>query len=257
VAVVETDDVVREYRTGGETVRALKGVDFAAAAGEFVSIVGPSGSGKSTLLNLLGLLDVPTSGTVTVEGRDVASLSRRERTRTRKRVVGFVFQKFHLIPTLSARENVEVPRLLENRPQATRDRATSLLEMVGLGDRTDHHPDELSGGQRQRVAIARSLVNDPDLILADEPTGNLDRETSEEILGALTRTVETEDVAVVAVTHDEAVNEYADRTIRLADGRIETVAGGDGDASPSAGERRARGSRPVRTVGAVGHERGV
>ncbi|WP_313694937.1 ABC transporter ATP-binding protein [Halorarum halobium] len=229
--IIEGTDVVKEYVTGGETVRALKGIDFRIEPGEFVAIVGPSGSGKSTLLNVLGLLDVPTSGEVRLRGRDVATFSDRERTRNRKEVIGFVFQSFYLIPTLTALENVEVPRLLEHTPVKTRERARDLLERVGLGDRADHYPDELSGGQKQRVAIARSLVNDPDLVLADEPTGNLDRDTGDQILAEFER-VTGEDVAVVTVTHDDYVAAFADRTVNLIDGEIVE------DPGATAGDRR-------------------
>jgi len=223
MSLIEGTDVVKEYETGGEVVRALKGIDFAVDAGEFVAIVGPSGSGKSTMLNLLGLLDVPTGGTVTVDGEEASELSLGERTRTRKQTIGFVFQTFYLVPTLTAKENVELPRLLDREPSPTSDRATDLLERVGLGDRLDHYPDELSGGQKQRVAIARSLINEPDVLLADEPTGNLDRETGDRVLDEFDR-ITGEDVAVVTVTHDEYVAEHADRVVELVDG---VMGGGD------------------------------
>jgi len=217
VSVIEGSDVVKEYDTGGEVVRALKGVGFSVDGGEFVAVVGPSGSGKSTMLNLLGLLDVPTEGSVRIDGREASELSIRERTRTRKRTIGFVFQTFYLVPTLTAKENVELPRLLEREPTTTSERATDLLERVGLGDRLDHYPDELSGGQKQRVAIARSLINDPDVLLADEATGNLDRETGDRVLSEFDR-ITDEGVAVVTVTHDEYVADHADRTLELIDG---------------------------------------
>nr|WP_240147626.1 ABC transporter ATP-binding protein [Halorussus sp. JP-T4] len=211
--------MVKEYDSGEGVLRALKGIDLAVHAGEFVAIVGPSGSGKSTLLNQLGLLDTPTEGTVTVEGTSISDLSIAERTRLRKRTVGFVFQNFYLIPTLSAVENVKVPRLLEGDRKATDRRATELLERVGLGDRLDHLPNQLSGGQKQRVAVARSLINEPDLLLADEPTGNLDRDTGSQVLAEFGR-ITDEGVAVVAVTHDEQVTEFADRTVELVDGEL-------------------------------------
>jgi putative ABC transport system ATP-binding protein len=217
--VVEGRDLVKRYESGEDTLEALKGVDVAVEAGEFIAVMGPSGSGKSTLLNLLGLLDEPTEGTVLIDGEDATRLSDRERTRARKRTVGFVFQNFYLIPTLSARENVEVPRLLD-RDAETQARAADLLERVGLGDRLDHRPGQLSGGQKQRVAIARSLVNEPRILLADEPTGNLDRETGATILGEFER-VTDEGVAVVAVTHDPQVADFADRTVQIVDGRLE------------------------------------
>jgi len=235
MSLVTGTDVVKEYDTGGETVRALAGIDFAVERGEFVSIVGPSGSGKSTLLNVLGLLDVPTRGTVLLDGEDVSALSTAERTDRRSETIGFVFQSFFLVPTLTARENVEVPRLLAGEPAETTRRATELLERVGLGDRLDHYPDELSGGQKQRVAIARSLVNEPDLLLADEPTGNLDRDTGDVILGEFGQICEDDDVAVVTVTHDDYVADYADRVVELIDGSIVT---GE-DAEHGRGDRRA------------------
>jgi putative ABC transport system ATP-binding protein len=217
VPVVQTRDLVKRYETGGETVVALDHIDFSVAAGEFVSIVGPSGSGKTTLLNMLGLLDGPTEGEIRLEGEDVTDLSSRERTAARKRTIGFVFQHFFLLPTLTAVENVEVPRLFDDDPDTTA-RAERLLERVGLGDRLRHKPNELSGGQKQRVAIARSLINEPRLLLADEPTGNLDRETGKQILEEFARIKREDDVAIVAVTHDPLVNEYTDRTVELVDG---------------------------------------
>lgn len=220
MATLEATDVVREYETGSETVRALKGVDVAIDRGEFLSIIGPSGSGKSTLLNVLGLLDLPTSGTVTSEGTDIATLDDRARTSLRKEAIGFVFQRFFLVPTLTATENVELPRLLDGEPAATEQRAVELLERVGLGHRLEHYPSELSGGQKQRVAIARSLVNRPGILLADEPTGDLDRKTGRQILDLFTEITAEDDVAVVTVTHDALFEEYADRTIELVDGEI-------------------------------------
>jgi putative ABC transport system ATP-binding protein len=220
-AIIRGTDVVREYRTGDQTVRALDGVDFEIRPSEFVAVVGPSGSGKSTLLNLLGLLDVPTSGRVELHGEDVSTFNESTRTTTRKRDIGFVFQSFYLIPTLTAVENVEIPRLLERAPVRTRERATELLERVGLGERLDHYPDELSGGQKQRVATARSLINDPNILLADEPTGNLDRDTGDSILELFDDLRAERDVAVVTVTHDQYVADAADRVVNLIDGRIQ------------------------------------
>jgi putative ABC transport system ATP-binding protein len=216
VVVIETEGVVKRYETGAETLTALEGIDFAVEPGDFVSIMGPSGSGKSTLLNILGLLDVPTEGRVYLDGEDVTDLSDRRRTRERRRTIGFVFQQFFLLPTLTALENVTVPKMFDRDPD-TDDRARDLLTRVGLGDRMDHRPSELSGGQKQRVAIARSLINEPRIVLADEPTGNLDRETARQILDEFAAVTER-DVAVIAVTHDELVNEYVDRTVELVDG---------------------------------------
>jgi putative ABC transport system ATP-binding protein len=212
-------DVVRRYETGSETVVALDHVSFDARPGEFVSVMGPSGSGKSTMLNLLGLLDSPDEGQVLLDGRDVTGLDDEARTAERKRSIGFVFQSFFLLPTLTAAENVALPTLFGPDP-TRRERAVDLLERVGLGDRLDHQPSELSGGQKQRVAIARALVNEPRLLLADEPTGNLDRETGATILDEFRRIADERGVAVVAVTHDPLLESYVDRTVELVDGRV-------------------------------------
>ena len=220
MSVIELDNVVKHYQVGDELVEALKGVDFFTDRGEMVTVIGPSGSGKSTMLNLIGLLDTPTSGHVLHQGRDVSDLTEDELTEERRTGIGFVFQEFHLLPMLTAVENVELPSMWE--PEVDRhERAIDLLERVGLGDRLEHNPTQLSGGQRQRVAIARALINEPHIVLADEPTGNLDRETGRSILEELNRLKEQEDVAIVAVTHDELLLEYADRTVRLVDGWIE------------------------------------
>jgi putative ABC transport system ATP-binding protein len=219
MTIVDAHGLVKRYRTGGETLYALAGVDFTLEAGEFVSIMGPSGSGKTTLLNVIGLLDTPTEGTLLLEGRDVTHIDDRTRTILRKRTIGFVFQQFYLLPTLTAVENVEVPGLLDGDPDLNR-RARDLLTRLGLGDRLDHRPDQLSGGQKQRVAIARALINEPAIVLADEPTGNLDSRTGRQILEEFERIADDEDVAIVAVTHDELVNEYVDRTVHLVDGTI-------------------------------------
>ncbi|RDZ65277.1 ABC transporter ATP-binding protein [Haloferax sp. Atlit-12N] len=218
--IIELQRVWKRYDTGGEVVEALKDVDFHADPGEFVAVMGPSGSGKSTMLNVLGLLDTPTEGTVFLDGQDVTDLSDREMTIHRKRFIGFIFQSFHLIPTLSALENVEMPTLFGDDPTA-RDRATNLLERVGLGERLDHRPDQLSGGQKQRVAIARALINEPRILLADEPTGNLDRKTGRSVLDLFDEIRREDDVAVIAVTHDPQLGDYADRTVELIDGRIQ------------------------------------
>jgi putative ABC transport system ATP-binding protein len=217
-AILHATDLRKVYDAGGGSVVALDGVDVAVDPGAFVAVMGPSGSGKTTLLNVLGLLDVPTAGTIRLDDREVTGLSERERTRARRRTIGFVFQDFHLLPALSARENVAVPRLFEREGN---ERAVDLLERVGLGDRLDHAPGQLSGGQKQRVAIARSLVNDPRIVLADEPTGNLDRKTGRRVLEAFEAARER-GVAVVTVTHDPLVREYVDRTVELVDGRVDT-----------------------------------
>jgi putative ABC transport system ATP-binding protein len=218
--VIELVDVAKHYQVGGETVEALRGVDFYAERGEMVAVIGPSGSGKSTMLNMIGLLDTPTSGTVLHRGRDVSDLTEDELTEERRTGIGFVFQAFHLLPTLTAVENVELPSMWDTSADR-RDRAIDLLKRLGLGDRLYHNPTQLSGGQRQRVAIARALINEPHIVLADEPTGNLDRTTGRAILDEFTRLKEQEDVAVVTVTHDEQLREYADRTVSLVDGVIE------------------------------------
>ncbi|PSQ43793.1 ABC transporter ATP-binding protein [Halobacteriales archaeon SW_7_68_16] len=222
-AAVELSDVSKTYESGAETVRALIDVDLVVEPGEFVAVVGPSGSGKSTLLNVVGLLDAPTSGTIGLSGRDVTTLTAAETTRARRESIGFVFQDFHLLPTLTATENVELPTLFTPDGGATA-RARDLLERVGLGDRLDHRPDQLSGGQKQRVAIARALVNEPEIVLADEPTGNLDQDTGEAVLGEFRRICEA-GVAVVAVTHDPQVTDFADRTVELIDGVLTEGAG--------------------------------
>lgn len=216
---IEAERLTKRYETASETVTALDDVSFSIESGEFVSVMGPSGSGKTTFLNIVGLLDSPTEGQLLLNDELIDGIPDTERTQLRKQTIGFVFQHYFLIPTLTALENVTVPRFFDDDPE-TEERAAALLRRVGLGDRLDHKPNELSGGQKQRVAIARSLINRPDIVLADEPTGNLDRETGRQILDEFVRITEDHDVAVVAVTHDEIVNEYVDRTVRLVDGEI-------------------------------------
>ena len=219
MSVIELVDVVKQYESGEELITALDEVTFQATHGEMVTIIGPSGSGKSTLLNMIGLLDTPTEGSVQLNGRDVTDCTPDELTEERRSEIGFVFQDYHLLPMLTATENVELPTMWE--PQLDKhDRAVDLLTRVGLNDRLSHQPTQLSGGQRQRVAIARALINEPDVLLADEPTGNLDQDTGATILDELTRLKETEDIAIVAVTHDEQLVEYADRVVELVDGTI-------------------------------------
>ncbi|MFC7073588.1 ABC transporter ATP-binding protein [Halovenus rubra] len=243
--LITADSVSKQFAGGADTVRALDDVSFSITAGEFVTVVGPSGSGKSTLLNLLGLLDTPTSGSVTLKGTDIESYSARDRTGVRKETIGFVFQSYGLIPTLTALENVAVPRMLEPDPSATEQRANELLNAVGLGDRLEHYPAELSGGQKQRVAIARSMINDPDLILADEPTGNLDRETGKQVLSTLLEST-GEDVTVVAVTHDEYVASFSDRVLELVDGTLSQSESSDAELnaelSPTTGTAQTTGN---------------
>jgi putative ABC transport system ATP-binding protein len=221
MSVIVLDDAIKRYHTGGEVIEALASVNFRADRGEMVTIIGPSGSGKSTLLNMIGLLDTPTTGRVRLNGRDVTDFSTDELTEERRSDIGFVFQDYHLLPMLTAIENVELPTMWDTEVDR-RDRAVDLLTRVGLGDRLRHRPTELSGGQRQRVAIARALINEPDILLADEPTGNLDQDTGATILDELTRLKESENIAIVAVTHDEQLVEYADRVVELVDGTINT-----------------------------------
>lgn len=221
MSVIELVDVVKQYENGEELITALNEVSFQATHGEMVTIIGPSGSGKSTLLNMIGLLDTPTGGSVRLNGCDVTDFSPDELTEERRSEIGFVFQDYHLLPMLTATENVELPTMWEPK-RDKHDRAVDLLTRVGLGDRLTHQPTQLSGGQRQRVAIARALINEPDVLLADEPTGNLDQDTGATILDELTRLKETEDIAIVAVTHDEQLVEYADRVVELVDGKIKT-----------------------------------
>ncbi|WP_225334981.1 ABC transporter ATP-binding protein [Halomicrobium urmianum] len=220
MSVIELDDVVKRYDNGGEEIEALKEVDFSLDRGEMVAIIGPSGSGKSTLLNMIGLLDTPTEGRIVLDGQEVTDLGADERTNHRRNSIGFIFQSYHLLPILSAVENVAVPSMWD-RSVDRRDRARDLLKRVGLGDRLDHTPHQLSGGQKQRVAIARALVNEPHIVLADEPTGNLDQDTGATILDELSRIKDEEDVAIAAVTHDTQLTEYADRSVELIDGVIQ------------------------------------
>ncbi|MFI9406976.1 ABC transporter ATP-binding protein [Nocardia sp. NPDC052316] len=221
--LLELRDVERVYRVGGEDVRALDGIDLALEAGEFVAVTGPSGAGKSTLLHILGALDTPNSGSVRFDGDEIGSLGDRAQSQFRLHRVGFVFQFFNLLPTLTAWENVAVPRLLGGQSLASaRPAATRLLESVGLGDRAEHRPAELSGGQMQRVAVARALMMDPPVVLADEPTGNLDSKTGREILdllGALAKDSEKPRLVVI-VTHDRAAAARADRRVTLVDGKV-------------------------------------
>ncbi|MCC3311854.1 ABC transporter ATP-binding protein [Nocardia africana] len=218
--MLELTDVVKEYRVGEQRVRALDSISLRIEAGEFTSIIGPSGSGKSTLLHLLGALDSPDSGSITFQGEEIGALDDNRQSEFRRHRVGFVFQFFNLLPTLSAWENVAVPKLLDGTGlRKAKPRALELLDRVGLADRADHRPAELSGGQMQRVAVARALIMDPPLILADEPTGNLDSKTGAAILELL-GDISGAGNSVVMVTHDMGAVEYCDRVITLRDGRI-------------------------------------
>jgi putative ABC transport system ATP-binding protein len=226
----ELQDVTKHYQQGSRVVQAVRGVSLTIAAGEFVSIMGPSGSGKSTLMHLLGALDKPTSGRVLFQGRDLQTLSDRELSLLRRTRIGFIFQFFNLLPTLTAVENVALPLLLSGqRRSKALGPAAAELERVGLKDRATHFPDQLSGGEMQRVAIARALVIEPDAVLCDEPTGNLDSATSDEILKLLRSLPEPGRRSVVMVTHDAEAALYGDRVLNIRDGLVaseETVAKG-------------------------------
>ena len=219
-AMIQIEDLTKTYVMGEETVTALDGVSLSIARGESIAIIGPSGSGKSTLMNILGGLDRPSRGRYRFEGDEVAHFSDDQLADFRNRRIGFVFQSFQLLPRLSALQNVELPMVYSGAaPRARRERAAELLERVGLGSRMGHRPNQLSGGQQQRVAIARSLANQPDLLLADEPTGALDSATGIEVL-ALFQKLNTEGLTVVLVTHDRGVADAARRRIAFRDGRV-------------------------------------
>ncbi|WP_328404352.1 ABC transporter ATP-binding protein [Nocardia sp. NBC_00403] len=218
--MLELSDISKHYRVGEQTVRALDGVSLRIDPGEFTSIIGPSGSGKSTLLHLLGALDRPDSGSIRFQGAEIGSLEEERQSEFRRHRVGFIFQFFNLLPTLTAWENVAIPKLLDGTGlRMAKPRALELLDLVELGDRAAHRPAELSGGQMQRVAVARALIMDPPLILADEPTGNLDSKTGASILKLL-GDIAGNGNSVVMVTHDMGAIEYCDRVITLRDGRI-------------------------------------
>jgi putative ABC transport system ATP-binding protein len=218
--IIRMTDIRKVYDTGKVKVEALKGIDLTIGPGEFVAIVGPSGSGKSTLMNLVGCLDTPTSGTYVIAGEDVSRLTRDQLADVRNRRVGFVFQNFNLLPAISAFENVEMPMLFGGvAVKERRARAQELLERVGLGDRMDHKPTELSGGQMQRVAIARALSMNPDILLADEPTGNLDTSSGTDIMSVFTD-LHKQGRTLVIITHDMVLAKRASRVVEIRDGRI-------------------------------------
>ena len=220
VSAVSVVDVTKEYDLGRTKVPALRGVSLAVEPGEFMAVAGPSGSGKSTLLNLVGCLDRPTAGRVLVGGQDVAALGDDALSDLRARTIGFIFQTFNLIPVLSALENVEFPLLFRGGRNAGRERALEALAAVGLADFARHRPDELSGGQRQRVAVARALVTDPAIVLADEPTANLDSQTGETIIDLMLDINRRAGTTFIFSTHDPKVMAHAQRVVRLSDGRI-------------------------------------
>ncbi|GAB4350302.1 MAG: ABC transporter ATP-binding protein [Gammaproteobacteria bacterium] len=218
--MITLEGVCRDFPVGEQVVHALRGINLHIEAGEYISIMGPSGSGKSTLLNVLGLLDRPTAGRYLLNGEDVTELSERQLAEVRRHRIGFVFQFFHLIPRLTAAENIGLPLMLAGIEPRERDRRVAeALEAVALSDRADHRPDQLSGGQRQRVALARATILQPEILLADEPTGNLDRHSGQEILALLER-LNSEGITVLVVTHDPEIGERARRRIRMVDGQI-------------------------------------
>ncbi|MFZ1128120.1 ABC transporter ATP-binding protein [Methanoregula sp.] len=218
--IIQLVDVTKTYHLESGNFTALDHVSLEIGENDFIAIMGPSGSGKSTIMNQLGILDVPTSGKLYISGRDVAEMSNLERTHMRRDTIGYIFQKFYLIPLLTAYENVEYPLILKYKKRDTTGKAAALLEAVGIDrDMSAHRPTQLSGGQQQRVAIARALVNDPKILLCDEPTGNLDSKTGYQIMDILCG-LHRDGKTVILVTHDPKIAEYAHRTIRLVDGRI-------------------------------------
>lgn len=222
--VIELEQVAKYYEMGESVVHALDGVSIQIVKGDFVAIMGPSGSGKSTAMNLVGSLDVPTKGTIRLDGKDIAHFNESEVAQLRGKRIGFIFQSFNLIPNLTAKENIMLPLLFQDTDRAHREaRATELLNMIGLGDRMDHYPNQLSGGQQQRVAIARALANNPEVILADEPTGNLDTKTGEQVMDFL-KELNDKGTTIIMVTHDPEKALHHARTIYwMKDGKIEKV----------------------------------
>ncbi|KAA9340777.1 ABC transporter ATP-binding protein [Adhaeribacter soli] len=220
--IIETRDISRMYRMGNETIHALRSVTITINKGEYVAFMGPSGSGKSTLMNIIGCLDTPSGGQYILNGKDVSNMTDNELAEVRNKEIGFVFQTFNLLPRSSALENVALPLVYAGYKKSVREeKALQVLASVGLGDRAKHKPNELSGGQRQRVAIARALINDPSIILADEPTGNLDTKTSYEIM-ELFENLHAKGNTIIMVTHEEDIAKYAHRIVRLRDGLVES-----------------------------------
>ncbi|WP_234462359.1 ABC transporter ATP-binding protein [Adhaeribacter terrigena] len=220
--IIQTNEISRIYRMGSETIHALRSISITINKGEYVAFMGPSGSGKSTLMNIVGCLDTPSSGQYILNGKDVSNMTDNELAEVRNKEIGFVFQTFNLLPRSSALDNVALPLVYAGYKKSIRDeKAMAALASVGLADRAKHKPNELSGGQRQRVAIARALINDPSIILADEPTGNLDSKTSYEIMDLFEKLYEKGNT-IIMVTHEEDIAKYAHRIVRLRDGLIES-----------------------------------
>lgn len=219
--VIELRDVEKVYFLGKIEVPAIRGISTVIKDGDFVAVQGPSGSGKSTLMNLIGCLDIPTKGSIFLDGKNISHLSESDLAQVRGRRIGFVFQSYNLLPNMTALENVMLPMIFQGKPPEARlERAESLLGLVDLEDRMDHRPTELSGGEQQRVAIARALANDPEVILADEPTGNLDSKTSEEVMKFFDKLNKVEDKTIILVTHDKKVAKHAHRVLRIVDGKL-------------------------------------
>jgi putative ABC transport system ATP-binding protein len=227
--IIELKKVWKTYYMGEVSLDVLKGIDLKINKGEFVVIVGPSGSGKSTMMNQVGVLDVPTSGTIYLNDIDISTLSESDLAQLRGKTIGFVFQQFNLIPTLTALENVTLPTIFQNVSEKERlEKAEALLRMVDLGERMNHKPNELSGGQQQRVAIARALVNDPEIILADEPTGNLDSKSGQQVMDFLSKLHSQKHKTIILVTHDLELVRYAQKVVFLKDGEIVRIKHGHG-----------------------------
>lgn len=220
--MIQLDNIQRDFQVGDQTVHALDHINLKIERGEYASVMGPSGSGKSTLLNMLGLLDHPSSGQYLLNGQNVTDLDEQQLANTRNRLIGFVFQAFHLIPRLSARENIELPLILSAvEPAQRRIRVDAALQAMSLMDRAEHKPDQLSGGQRQRVAIARATITEPSVLLADEPTGNLDQKSGEEVINTL-ESLNARGITLIVVTHDSHLGKRATRAIKMLDGRIQS-----------------------------------
>lgn len=218
--IIQVRNLRKVYRIGEVDVEALRGVDLSVARGEFLAVIGPSGSGKSTLFHILGGLAAPTSGEVIIDGQDIRQMGDTDRTELRRKKVGFIFQKYNLLPTLSAKDNIDIARYLSKNSSPPDDNFTKILELLGIGHRLHHKPRALSGGEQQRVAIARALVNHPSIVLADEPTGNLDTENSNAVLGILRELNHSIGQTILMITHNPEAADFADRVVSMRDGRV-------------------------------------